>query len=98
MRWPRCCARRAPRTWWSPTSATCSRAPTRSTPSWKRGSLPLDVGGPDDRPPLLDLGALEGRERLHRLLLGRRNLLAHVDEPPADRRIVHRRDRGSVEP
>ena len=36
MRWPRFCARRAPRTSWSRTSATCSPAPIRSTRSSKQ--------------------------------------------------------------
>ena len=36
-------------------------------------SLGLDAGRLDDRPPLLDLGLLEGGERLRRLHLARRN-------------------------
>ena len=35
------------------------------------GSLRLDAGGPDDRPPLLDVGLLHRSERLGRLLFAR---------------------------
>src|SRR5207244_11256685 len=39
-----------------------------------------DVGGPDDRPPFLDLGLVEGGEHRGRLLLARRDLLRHGGE------------------
>ena len=43
----------------------------------------LDVRGFEDRPPLLDLGAVVGRERLRILILARRNFLAEIGEPLA---------------
>jgi hypothetical protein len=43
----------------------------------------LDVRGFEDRPPLLDLGPVVGRERLRILILARRNLLAEIGEPLA---------------
>ena len=52
-----------------------------------RISLRLDVGGLDDRPPLLDLGLLQCAKRLGRLLLARENLLAKIGEPRTHRRI-----------
>src|SRR5215510_12712658 len=41
-------------------------APLSDGPSICGGSLRLDAGGLDDRPPLLDLGLLEFAERLRR--------------------------------
>src|SRR6516162_205230 len=43
----------------------------------------LDVRSFEDRPPLLDLGAVVGRERLRILILARRNFLAEIGEPLA---------------
>ena len=43
----------------------------------------LDVRGFEDRPPLLDLGRVVGRERLRILILARRNFLAEIGEPLA---------------
>src|SRR5262249_23507894 len=43
----------------------------------------LDVGGFEDRPPVLDLGLVVGRERLRILILARRNFLAEIGEPLA---------------
>src|SRR5262244_2841639 len=43
----------------------------------------LDVRGLEDRPPLLDLGLVVGRERLRILILARRNVLAEIGEPLA---------------
>src|SRR5215831_17377490 len=57
--------------------------------------LPSHSGGPDDRPPLLNIALLESTERLRRVLLARRKLLPLLGEPGTDRRIgqgVH--DRG----
>src|SRR5215510_14453408 len=44
--------------------------------------LRLDVGRPDDRPPLIDLRLVVGIERLRRLLFARRKLHADVSEAP----------------
>src|ERR1043166_5495846 len=63
-----------------------------------RASLALDVGGLDYRPPFLDLGLVIGDERLRRLLLARRNLLAEVGEPLAHARVRERRDHRGIEP
>src|SRR5262249_2419656 len=41
----------------------------------------LDVRGLEDRPPLLDLSLVMGRERLRILILPRWNLLAEIGEP-----------------
>ena len=60
-------------------------------------SLRLDAGRLDDRPPLGDLGALVGGERLWRLLLARRNFIADVEQPPAHRRIGERFHHGGAE-
>src|SRR5215469_11800241 len=43
----------------------------------------LDVRGFEDRPPLLDLGLVVGRECLRILILARRNFLAEIGEPLA---------------
>src|SRR4051812_33486404 len=43
-------------------------------------SLPLDVGGLDDRPPLVGFRLLKGAERLRRLLLARRRIDSEVGE------------------
>src|SRR5688500_5687248 len=43
-------------------------------------SLRLDACGLDDRPPFLDFGLVEGRERFWRLLLGRRNVQSEFGE------------------
>src|SRR5262249_28050473 len=45
-------------------------------------SLRLDVGRPDDRPPLIDLRLVVSIERLRRLLFARRKLHADVSEAP----------------
>src|SRR2546428_2939433 len=50
-------------------------------------SFRLNVRRLDDRPPLLDLGLVEGAERFRRLLLGRENLLTKLGEPRPYRRI-----------
>ena len=55
-----------------------------------RPSLGFDVGGLDQRPPLLDLRLVVGGERLGGLLLARRNLLAEASQPLAHRRIGER--------
>src|SRR5262249_59415654 len=60
-------------------------------------SFSLDVRRSDDRPPLLDLGLLEGAERRRRLLLCRRNLLSHLDQPLAQHGIGQGRHRGGIE-
>src|SRR5262245_7633126 len=48
-------------------------------------SLPPDVGRLDDRPPLVDLGLVERGEPLRRLLLGRRDIEAELEELGLDR-------------
>src|SRR2546421_445932 len=60
-------------------------------------SFRLEVCGLDDGPPLLDLGLLEGGERLRRLLLARRYVQAHVGDTLADAGIGERVDGRRVE-
>jgi hypothetical protein len=50
-------------------------------------SFRFDAGRLDDRPPLLDFSLVIGAERLRRLLVARRNLLAQIGESPAHVRI-----------
>jgi hypothetical protein len=52
-------------------------------PSNEPDLFALDVRGFEDRPPLLDLSLVVGRERLRILILARRNLLAEIGEPLA---------------
>ena len=52
-------------------------------PNDERDLFSLDVCGFEDRPPLLDLGLVVGRERLRILILARRNFLAEIGEPLA---------------
>src|SRR6516164_4206312 len=52
-------------------------------PNGGPGLFSLDVRGFEDRPPLLDLGGVVGRERLRILILARRNFLAEIGEPLA---------------
>ena len=98
------CARTAPRTSRSPISATCSRATIRSMRGSRPGSaveaetsLARDVRRLDDRPPLLDLGLLQGAERFRGLLVARRNLQAERRHAVAHGRIGHGVDRRGVE-
>jgi len=46
-------------------------------------SFSLDIRGLEDRPPLLDLSLVVGRECLRILILARRNFLAEIGEPLA---------------
>jgi hypothetical protein len=58
-------------------------------------SFALDVRRLDDRPPFFDLGLVVRGERLRRLLLARKNLLAQTGEPRTHVRIGERlHDRG----
>src|SRR5262245_15958956 len=50
-------------------------------------SFPLNFCRLQDRPPLLDFGFVEGRERLRILLLAGRKLLAQIGEPLPDARV-----------
>src|SRR5215218_11338581 len=52
--------------------------------------LRFDAGAPDQRPPFFNLGLLKSAERLGRLLLARRDLLAKVGEALAHRRVSER--------
>ncbi len=52
-------------------------------PSNEPDLFALDVRGFEDRPPLLDLSLVVGRECLRILILARRNLLAEIGEPLA---------------
>ena len=49
--------------------------------------FPLDARRLDDRPPLLDLGAMQSTKLLWRLLVGREYLLANLAETRRHRRI-----------
>src|SRR5262249_47485073 len=60
-----------------------SPPPLLEMPNDEPDLFSLDVRGFEDRPPLLDLGAVVGRERLRILILARRNFLAEIGEPLA---------------
>src|SRR5262249_7341266 len=60
-------------------------------------SLTPDARRFDDRPPLLDLGLVEGAQRFPGLLLARRDLHAEVGDALAHRGIGHRGGCGAVE-
>src|SRR6266516_3016031 len=62
-------------------------ATTPSPPGRSSIRFDLDVGRPDDRPPLLDLGLVVSGERRRRLLLALRDHLAEIGEPLPDYRI-----------
>src|SRR5215472_3745259 len=64
-------------------------APSHRLPRFG-GSVGLDVGSLDDRPPLRDLGPLKGAQRLSTLLLRGIGLLAGIGEPRADGRLGER--------
>jgi hypothetical protein len=49
--------------------------------------LPSHSGGPDDRPPLVNIALLKSTEGFRCLLLARRKLLALLGEPDTHRRI-----------
>src|SRR5262245_66490922 len=61
-------------------------------------SLALDTRLADDRPPLVDLGLVEGGERLRRLLRARKDVLAEIGEALAHGGLVQRLDDDRVEP
>src|SRR5258708_35342888 len=61
-------------------------------------SLRFDVRRLDDRPPLLDFGLVKGGERLGRLPLARKDLLAKIGEARTDRRIGPTLHDRSIEP
>src|SRR5262249_20190930 len=63
----------------------------RSTPraSGTECSFGPNIGRLDDRPPLFDLGFLQGGKRLRRLLLARRNFGADIPKARAHRSIGH---------
>ena len=50
---------------------------------WHLGSFRLEPRRLDDRPPPLDIGHVEGGERLRRLLLARDQLVSEASEPLA---------------
>src|SRR5579883_1355151 len=56
-----------------------------------------DIGRLDDRPPFLDLGALQRRKRLRRLLVARSDLEPEIGKPPANGPIRERADRCRIE-
>src|SRR5258708_24256246 len=56
----------------------------------------LDIGGLDDRPPLLDLGALKRLKLLRRLLFARRTVQPDIPEPPADDPVRERAELSCV--
>src|SRR5205814_5304029 len=51
----------------------------------------------DDRPPFVDLGLLEGGQRLRRKLLARENILREIDQLLPDRWIGQRARGGTIE-
>ena len=63
------------------------RADSGSHPHYPFNSFCLDAGCFDDRPPFVDFGALKQPKRFRRLLLGRRNLKAHIGKTLAHIRI-----------
>src|SRR6478735_10039260 len=67
--------------------------------NWRNepGSFPLDVSRFDDRPPLLGLRFLVGVERLRRLQIARRDLLAEVDEFLLEARVCQRSHDGRIQ-
>src|SRR5438128_2386352 len=71
----------------------------RRSPSWRfsLGSLRLDARRLDDWPPLVDLGLLEGAERLRGELLARENLLREIDQFLPDGRVGQGRHSRAVE-
>src|SRR5215813_396492 len=60
-------------------------------------SFRLDVRRSDNRPPLLDVGLLNGGEGFRRLLLARHNLLPDVCQLPTRRRIGQGGRGGGIE-
>src|SRR5215216_5892828 len=66
-------------------------------PNRRCRSIHLDVGGLDDRPPLLDLGLVMGGERLGNELLRRWDALTQVADPLAHIRIGKGGDHGLVQ-
>src|SRR5688572_18615305 len=67
--------------------ATAEAAAARNAKAAARSArftlLRLDAGGPDDRPPLVDLALVERRESLRRLLLAGRDVEAEIGEARA---------------
>src|SRR5215813_4449289 len=60
-------------------------------------SFALDVGGFQDRPPLVDLGLVELSKALRRLLLARRNVEPELGQAGADRWIGQRFDHRAIQ-
>src|SRR5262245_49444950 len=74
----------------SPTNTASPSTPppdTAATVHCRVGSLALDVGRLDDRPPLLDFGLVKGGEPVRRLLLARGDVETELGEARAHRRI-----------
>src|SRR5438045_1084313 len=61
------------------------------------GLFDLYAGGADDRPPLLDLGLVEGGEAFGRLLRARRDVEAELREARPHGRLGERLDHRGVE-
>src|SRR3954447_285867 len=86
--------------WASASVATKARANAIAffmTPPVVRELVCLDLGGLDDRPPLVDLAADERAQRFGPLLLARGDVLAKVGQALAHRGIGERLDDGGVE-
>src|SRR5262245_36843538 len=77
--------------------ATRARVIADAPPPPAAGSLGLETGGLDERPPLLDLGFLVGVEGFRCLLLALRNLLPQVREAGARRLVGQGLDDGRVQ-
>src|SRR5689334_14003873 len=74
----------------------CAKSPTSTSCAiW---SFRLDAGRPNDRPPFLQLGAVQRSERLRRLLLARDDLIAEIGHALLDRGVTWGVDDGGIEP
>src|SRR5262245_29147400 len=61
------------------------------------GLLALDVRGLDDRPPFLDLGLVQSKQRLGRKLVAWIDLLSEISQLRPDVRIIERFDQSCVQ-
>src|SRR5215470_18943958 len=64
---------------------------------WWRGLLSLEICGPDDRPPLLDLRLVKGRESFQCLQLSTWNVLSQLSKPLSYPCIAERAANSGIE-